>query len=165
MWLQGIFAFITDNYFGINEFYYKVNICKTLSLYLQNSVCVLAAFSILTTAIATAAARNNNNKTYDPLGQTHSLASRDHGFHFVWFASFKKWRRSDDTCENNDPYRPWLWVGRLDQQEEEEQRNFLKGKEEAVKKASKANDRYLISGFWKNNTHKVNALLTLIESL
>ena len=23
--------------------------------------------------------------------------------------------RSENMCENNDPYRPWLWVGRMDQ--------------------------------------------------
>ena len=23
--------------------------------------------------------------------------------------------RTDNMCENNDPYRPWLWVGSLDQ--------------------------------------------------
>ena len=28
---------------------------------------------------------------------------------------FEKWGRTDDMCKNNDPYRPWLWVGRVDQ--------------------------------------------------
>ena len=32
---------------------------------------------------------------------------------------FEKWGRTDgrteDMCENNDPYQPWLWVGRVDQ--------------------------------------------------
>ena len=23
--------------------------------------------------------------------------------------------QTDNMCENNDPYRPWLWVGRVDQ--------------------------------------------------
>ena len=34
---------------------------------------------------------------------------------------FEKWGRTDgrteDMCENNDPYRPWLWAGQVDQQE------------------------------------------------
>ena len=32
---------------------------------------------------------------------------------------FLDWKSGDertDMCENNDPYRPWLWVGRMDQQ-------------------------------------------------
>ena len=37
----------------------------------------------------------------NPLGQTHSLPSMD--------------VRTDNMCENNDPYRPCLWVGRVDQ--------------------------------------------------
>ena len=28
---------------------------------------------------------------------------------------FEKLGRTDDMCENNDPFRPWLWVGRVDQ--------------------------------------------------
>ena len=26
--------------------------------------------------------------------------------------------RTDNMWENNDPYRPWLWVGRVDQQDD-----------------------------------------------
>ena len=48
----------------------------------------------------------------DPLGQTHSLASSGHWFVLL---DFEKWGRTDDMRENNDPYRPWLWVGRVDQ--------------------------------------------------
>ena len=33
--------------------------------------------------------------------------------------------RTDNMCENNDPYRPWLWVGRVDQKE-------LEGEEEEL---------------------------------
>ena len=48
----------------------------------------------------------------DPFDQTHSLASRSS----LWFAllDFEKWGRTD-VCANNCPYRPWLWVGRVDQ--------------------------------------------------
>ena len=54
----------------------------------------------------------------DPLGQTNSLASSEHCFHlkFVLFLlDFVKCWRMDNMCENNDNYRPWLWVGRVDQ--------------------------------------------------
>ena len=56
--------------------------------------------------------QNKTSVTYDPLGQTHSLASN-----FVTLLDFEKWRMYErtDMCENNDPYRPWLWVGRVDQ--------------------------------------------------
>ena len=27
----------------------------------------------------------------------------------------EKWGRTDNMCDNNDHYRPWLWVGRVDQ--------------------------------------------------
>ena len=27
----------------------------------------------------------------------------------------RTYRRKDNMCENNYPYRPWLWVGRVDQ--------------------------------------------------
>ena len=50
-------------------------------------------------------------------------------FCFFCLIRFEKWGRTDgrrtdgrtdvrtdDICENNDPYRPWLWVGRVDQQ-------------------------------------------------
>ena len=63
--------------------------------------------------------RNNLfNKTgviNDLLGQTHSLASSEHCFLLFCFSRFEKWGRTDNMCENNDPYRPWLWVGRVDQ--------------------------------------------------
>ena len=51
----------------------------------------------------------------DPLGQTHSHASREHCFLLFCFSRFEKWGRTDNMCENNDPYRSWLWVGRVDQ--------------------------------------------------
>ena len=60
----------------------------------------------------------NTNKTgviNAPLGQTHSLASSDHCFLLFCFANFEKWGRTDNMCKNKDPYRPWLWVGRVDQ--------------------------------------------------
>ena len=45
----------------------------------------------------------------DPLGQTHA-------WHLF---CFEKWQRTDgrteDMCKNNDHYRPWLWVGLVDQ--------------------------------------------------
>ena len=53
----------------------------------------------------------------DPLGQTHSLASSEHCFHFVLFCQILKSgnERTDNMYKNNYPYRPWLWVGRVDQ--------------------------------------------------
>ena len=55
----------------------------------------------------------------DPLGQNHSLASREHYIHFVLSCFARFWKVGTDgrmdMCENNDPYRPWLWVGRVDQ--------------------------------------------------
>ena len=55
----------------------------------------------------------------DPLGQTHSLNSSDHGFRlkFVLFCWILKSGdgRTDNMCENNYHYRPWLWFGRVDQ--------------------------------------------------
>ena len=57
----------------------------------------------------------------DPLGQTHSFASRENLFsleicYFVlfWKVGTDIW--TDDMCENNDHYRPWLWAGLVDQQ-------------------------------------------------
>ena len=52
----------------------------------------------------------------DTLGQTHSLASNEHYFRL----KFVVWKvgtdgRTDNTCKNNDSYRPWLWVGLVDQ--------------------------------------------------
>ena len=26
--------------------------------------------------------------------------------------------RTDNICKNNDPYRPWLWVGHVDQKQQ-----------------------------------------------
>ena len=57
----------------------------------------------------------------DPLCQTHSLASSEHCFclKFVLFwkvgTGVQTYGRTNNMCENNDPYRPWLWVGRVDQ--------------------------------------------------
>ena len=54
-----------------------------------------------------------NHKTgviNDPLGQTHSLASSEHCFRlkFVLFSKVGTDAdvQMDDTCKNNDPYRP-----------------------------------------------------------
>ena len=60
--------------------------------------------------------RSRQNKTgviSDPLGQTNNLVSSDHCFHLN--SVIEKWGRTDDMCENSDPYQPWLWVGRVDQ--------------------------------------------------
>ena len=58
----------------------------------------------------------------DPLGQTHSPTGSNHYSHlkFVLFCEiFEKSRRTyrctDNTCENSGHYRPWLWVGLMDQ--------------------------------------------------
>ena len=39
---------------------------------------------------------------------------------FALFCFARFWKvgtdgRTDNMCKNNDPYRPWLWVGRVDQ--------------------------------------------------
>ena len=49
----------------------------------------------------------------DPLGQTHSYSL----FKVVLLCEFLKSGdvRTCDTCENNDHYGRWLWVGRVDQ--------------------------------------------------
>ena len=54
----------------------------------------------------------------DPLGHTHLPTSNDQYYHlivvlFLW--GFENWGRKDKTCENSDQYRPWLWVGLVDQ--------------------------------------------------
>ena len=58
----------------------------------------------------------------DPLGQTNSHASSEHGFRlkFVLFCEILKsgdgW--TDNMCENNDHWLnndPWLWGGRVNQ--------------------------------------------------
>ena len=36
-------------------------------------------------------------------------------FCFARFWKVRKGGRTDDMCENNDPYRSWLWVGRVNQ--------------------------------------------------
>ena len=48
------------------------------------------------------------NAINDPLGQNHSPASSDHysQLKVVFLRDFKKWRRTEDMCEKNDPYRP-----------------------------------------------------------
>ena len=41
----------------------------------------------------------------DPLGQTYSLAGTEHGFSLGFvLLNFEKWDRTDNICENNDPY-------------------------------------------------------------
>ena len=39
----------------------------------------------------------------------------EHCFLLLCFSRFEMWGRTDNMCENNDPYRPWFWVGRVDQ--------------------------------------------------
>ena len=68
---------------------------------------------------------SSNEKKYktgvinDPLGQTHNLASTLFSLEICFcFAIF--WKvgtdgRTDNMCEYNDHYWPWLWVGRVDQ--------------------------------------------------
>ena len=58
---------------------------------------------------------NKTGVINDPLGQTHSHASSEQCFLLICFSRFEKWGRTDNMCEYNDPYRPWLWVGRVDQ--------------------------------------------------
>ena len=68
--------------------------------------------------------KNNIDKTgviNDPLGQTHSLAISEHCFRLTFDLFWKVGTdgrtdgRTDGMCKNNDHYRPWLWVGRVDQ--------------------------------------------------
>ena len=49
----------------------------------------------------------------DLLGQTHNPASSDHYIHLeiVLFSKIL----TDDMCENSDHYRPWSWVGLVNQ--------------------------------------------------
>ena len=69
---------------------------------------------------------NKTGVINDPLDQTHSLANSEHCFRWNLFC-FENWGRTDGrtyertyerkTCaKNNDHYRPWLWVGLVDQQ-------------------------------------------------
>ena len=54
----------------------------------------------------------------DPLGRPTVSPVANIVFAFV-LLGYEKWRRmdgrTDDMCKNYDPYRPWLWVGRVDQ--------------------------------------------------
>ena len=59
--------------------------------------------------------QNKTGVINDPLGQTHSHASSEHCFLLFCSSRFEKWGRTDNMCENNDPYRQGLWVGRVDQ--------------------------------------------------
>ena len=70
---------------------------------------------------------NLNNKTCvpsinDPLGQTHRPTDPPIAITILYwklfcFARFWKvtYKRTDNTCENSDHYRPWLRVGLVDQ--------------------------------------------------
>ena len=49
----------------------------------------------------------------DPLGRTHSLASSEHCF--LCFEKWGRWWRTDNMYEKSNPYRKWLWFGRVDQ--------------------------------------------------
>ena len=51
----------------------------------------------------------------DPLGQTHSPASSDHYSHLKVILFWDIWESGDTTCKNSDNYRPWLWVGLVNQ--------------------------------------------------
>ena len=63
--------------------------------------------------------KKTKNAINDPLGQTYSRVSSNHYSHFkfVLFCEILKNvdGRTDPTCENSDHYRPWLWVGLVDQ--------------------------------------------------
>ena len=48
----------------------------------------------------------------DPLGQTHSPACSNNFFHFKIALFFEILTY---MCENCDHYRPWLWIGLVDQ--------------------------------------------------
>ena len=58
----------------------------------------------------------------DPLGQTPSLPSSEHCFNSLEICFVLKSGdgrtdvRTDDMCKSNDHYRPWMWVGLVDQQ-------------------------------------------------
>ena len=77
-----------------------------------------ADFEICSRFLATATALPldiNLNKTMIHSARS-TVASSENCFHFVFFARF--WRtdgRTDDMWKNNDPYRPWPWVGQVDQ--------------------------------------------------
>ena len=53
----------------------------------------------------------------DSLSQIHSPPSSDHYFYLrnVWLCLLLKSTDEHDICENSDHYRPWLWIGRVDQ--------------------------------------------------
>ena len=57
---------------------------------------------------------NKTDAFNDPLGQTHSHASSEQCFLLFCFSRFEKWGQH---VRKHDAYRPWLWVGRVDQQD------------------------------------------------
>ena len=66
--------------------------------------------------------RQDRSAINDPLGQIHNPAdaSSDHysRLKVVLFCKILKVEtdvRTDNKCENSDHYRPWLWVGLVDQ--------------------------------------------------
>ena len=67
--------------------------------------------------------QTNTSVINDPLSQTHSFASRKHCFCLKFVLFCEKWGRTDrwtdvrtdNMCENNDHYWPWVWVGIVDQ--------------------------------------------------
>ena len=56
---------------------------------------------------------------HDPLGKTHSPSSSDRGFQLkfalLWKVGTRTYVQTEYMCENSYHYRPWLWVGRVDQ--------------------------------------------------
>ena len=65
--------------------------------------------------------KNKTGVINDPLGQTHTV-SPVANIVFCCFvlpdlksADGRTDERTDNICENNDYYRPWLWVRRVDQ--------------------------------------------------
>ena len=61
--------------------------------------------------------QNNNNKTgaiNDPLGRPIVTPVANIVFYCLVFLDLKSGDgRTDNMWENNDPYRPWLWVGSI----------------------------------------------------
>ena len=111
IWLRGSLKF---------DLIYVVSKCLTARKYFISSLTSLHPnwdkFKMMT--------RLKENKTgviNDPLGQTNNLASSEHCFRLKFVLFWKVGTdgrtdgRTDDMCRNNDHYRPWLWVGLVDQ--------------------------------------------------
>ena len=74
----------------------------------------------------------------DPLGLTHSLANSKHcvRLKLILFCYILKSGdgRSDNLCEN---YRPWLWVGLVDQKQQQQQQTMQEEKKVEEAKTNK----------------------------